>query len=289
MSVQGGTTPLNSLLRKGKEEMIATKDLERIIQLALYSAYVKDERPVSILISSRVESGKTEILRKSSHLDGILYIADATAYGIQKEYLDQIATGKIRTIVIPDLITPLSRSSDTVETFIAFLNGLIEEGIVEIQTYATSIKLTVPARCNIITSIAKEHLFDQRHRWTKVGFLSRVVPVSYSYGASTIYDIMDSIANKGYHSEQPFSLNFPEESIDIKLPVEIANRIMALVPNVIDRENFAEKLYGFRLQKQLQTLCMASALQRGKETVTEEDFNKVKRLSDFFNLSFRQI
>ena len=121
MSVQGGTTPLNSLLRKGKEEMIATKDLERIIQLALYSAYVKDERPVSILISSRVESGKTEILRKSSHLDGILYIADATAYGIQKEYLDQIATGKIRTIVIPDLITPLSRSSDTVETFIAFL------------------------------------------------------------------------------------------------------------------------------------------------------------------------
>lgn len=270
--------------------MLKTKQLEHLLKLALLSAYIKGERSVSVLVSARVESGKTELIKKADigSDNGVLYLNDVTAYGLQRKYLQQITDGSLKTIIIPDFITPLSKGSDTVETFISFLNGLIEEGVAEVQTYAMSLKITRPggARCNIITSIAKEHLGDHRHRWTKVGFLSRVIPISYEYGSSSIYDIMQSIANREYRSETNFKdLVFPKEEIEVELPSAIALRIASLTPQIID----AEKLYGFRLQKQLQTLTMANAIFNGRDIVEEVDFEIIKQLSDYINLKYRQI
>ena len=270
--------------------MINTKEIEHLLKLAVLSAHIKDERPVSCLLSARVESGKTELLFKAKACKGIAYLTDVTAYGIQKEYLRKIVDKEIRTLVIPDLITPLSRGQDTVDTFVAFLNGLIEEGIVEVQTYALQESLTVPARCNIITSIAKEHLGDHRHKWSKMGFISRVIPVSYEYAAATVYDIAQSIAAREYHDEEDFSdLKIPDEDITVELPKSIAFKIASLAPQVIDKGQLANQLYGFRLQKQLQTLCMTEAVLNGRESVIEEDFNVIKGLSNYINLSFKQI
>ena len=42
--------------------MIKTQDLEYLIKLSVLSPYIKGERPVSMLVAARVESGKTEIL-----------------------------------------------------------------------------------------------------------------------------------------------------------------------------------------------------------------------------------
>jgi len=271
--------------------MIKTQDLEHLLKLALLSPYIKNERPVSVLISARVESGKTELLQKADGLKGVIYLNDATAYGIQKNYLAGIADGSIKTLVMPDLITPLSRAPDTVETFVTFLNGLIEEGIVRMQTYATDISYETPARCNIITSISKEHLFDQRHRWSKIGFISRVLPVSYEYASSTVYDIQQSISNKEYQKELKYTdLVLPGGGdVDITLPKGIAQQLASLAPMVIDQGHFADKLYGFRLQKQLQTLTMANALFYDRNTANQEDFDKIKYLSDFINLKFKQV
>jgi hypothetical protein len=224
--------------------MIGTSDLEYLLKLVLLTAHIEDERPVSMLLCARVESGKTELLKKTIPCEGVAYMNDATAWGIQREYLDKITDNEVRTLVIPDLITPLSRTSDTVETFVAFLNGLIEEGLVEVQTYALQKRLKVPARCNIITSIAKEHLFDQRHRWSKMGFLSRVIPVSFEYAASTMFDIRQSIAKREYCNDGDFKdLEFPPSKAKINLPEEIAVKIASLAPQVVDKGQLADRLY----------------------------------------------
>ena len=272
--------------------MLKTEQLEHIIKLALLTPYIAGERPVSLLIAAKVESGKTELMKKAALgvENGVVFLNDVTAWGIQNEYLDKIVSGEVKTIVIADLITPLSRSSDTVETFITFINGLIEDGVCAIQTYARSIRLDIPARCNLITSIAKEFLDDRRHRWTKVGFLSRVIPVSYEYGASSVFDIAQSIARREYRGEQPFTgLNFPEVPVEIELPSIIAQRIAAYAPQVIDAGHFANTLYGFRLQKQLQTLCMANTMLDGRDVVNDSDFDVIKGLGDFMNFNYRQI
>ena len=213
--------------------MIGTEDIEKLIKLSLFSAYLDGEKAVSLLITARVESGKTELVRKASECARVLYITDLTAWGIQRKYLKQISDGEIRTLIIPDLITPLSKQSSTVETFISFLNNLIEEGVSEVQTYAMSLKLPNPARCNVIACIAKEHLFDRRHRWSKIGFLSRMVPISYEYGPSAIYDIMQSIALRGYKNEADFvDLNLPNSDVEVELPIDVAREIAGLAPHM---------------------------------------------------------
>jgi DNA replication initiation complex subunit (GINS family) len=50
-----------------------------------------------------------------------------------------------------------------------------------------------------------------------------------------------------------------------------------------------EKIYGFRLQKQIQRLAMASALKNGRERVTPEDVELIQELSNYINLNYNQI
>jgi hypothetical protein len=53
--------------------------LERTVQATLYSACVKDERPLSLLIVAKPESGKTLVLKKYRENKGIVYLTDCTA------------------------------------------------------------------------------------------------------------------------------------------------------------------------------------------------------------------
>ena len=266
--------------------MIGTEDLEYLVKLALYSAYVKDEKPLSLLITAKVESGKTTIASKFMHdkNKGIVYLTDVTAYGIIKAFLPQLELGKINHLIIGDLITPLSKQQSTVRSFIAFLNNLIEEGIVELQTYANSVKVK-GIRCGIITTIPENELFDKRHKWATMGFMSRVLPVSYSYSQQTAIEILQSIARREYYEENKVKLDFPKKQKCIELPFEIAEK---LIPH---SRSFAiaEKIYGFRYQKQLQVLLEANALIRKDKKVTEEDFQKILSLLKLIGLRYNQI
>ena len=120
--------------------------------------------------------------------------------------------------------------------------------------------------------------------------MSRVIPVSYEYGASSVYAIMQSIAKREYRTEHDFAdLNFPAEPAEIELPEAIAQRIAAYAPQIIDAGHYAHALYGFRLQKQLQTLCMANTMLDGRTTVDDSDFDVIVSLGDFMNFNYRQI
>jgi len=264
--------------------LINTGQLEHLIKLALYTGYIKGEKPVSLLITASVESGKTELVKKFSNNKGIVYLTDCTAYGITKNFLPELELGKIKHIIIPDLIVPLSKQKATVKSFISFLNAIIEEGVVEIQTYAISMKKE-NIRCGIITTIARKELNDSRHRWSSMGFISRILPVSYSYSQDTVMKILDSIARREYYNEEKQKLKFPKKEKHIKLPVDIAKELIPF------SEQFgkAEQVYGFRLQKQLQVLLEASALMDDRKVVTIDDVNILKKLLEFVNLDYKQI
>lgn len=59
----------------------------------------------------------------------------------------------------------------TKQSFIAFLNNLIEEGIAKITTYAMIWDREVKA--NVITAVTDKAIEDGRHEWAELGFLSR--------------------------------------------------------------------------------------------------------------------
>lgn len=263
------------------------KDLDALVdmtKLSLYTAYVKNvPKPNSLLVIAKPESGKTEVLKKFILNKNVAYVSDVTAYGIQRDYLPKIESGEIRHIIIPDLLKPLSRKESTVKTFITMMNGLIEEGVASVSTYATqriTQKHEKHVKCGIITAITGYELRDQRHNWGRIGFLSRIVPFSYSYGMESVRKIFDYILGLDYLSESNIELKrIPKQDKQIRLPLRYARAILPSTTAIAE----AQHAYGFRLQKQFQALLQASALERGRSVVNSRDVERVLHLMNWVN------
>jgi hypothetical protein len=61
------------------------KDLDSLIdmvRLTIYTAYIKNvPKPNSLLVITKPESGKTEVLKKFIENKNIAYLSDVTAFG----------------------------------------------------------------------------------------------------------------------------------------------------------------------------------------------------------------
>ena len=260
------------------------KDLEPLadmITLTLYTAYVKSiPKPNSLLVIAQPESGKTEILKKFIPNKNVAYLSDVTAFGLERDYLPKIEAGEIRHIVIPDLLKPLSRKESTVKTFITSMNALIEEGVASSSTYATRRTSEKHVKCGLITAITGKELSNQRHNWGRIGFLSRIVPFSYSYGIESVKKIFDYILGLDYLSESDIELKrIPKQDRQIRLSLRYARAILPSTAAIAE----AQHTYGFRLQKQFQALLQASALEKGHSVVNSRDVDRVLHLMNWVN------
>ena len=260
--------------------------IDEITKLVLYSAYIaEEEQPVSALFVCVPEAGKTEEVKQATLLDGILCPTDMTAFGILNTYAQDLVERKIRHILIPDLITPLSKRWETSASFISFLNGLIEEGIVEIRTFAMSRKFQQPIKCGIIACVTPGQLRDKRHRWMGIGFMSRLLPVSWSYSNPAQVEILDFISERKYRGDSHWKYKFPDKDVPVDLPIELAKEFIPYTYTFAQ----AQATYGFRHQKHLQRLAMASAIVDGRDIVNKSDIDKVQALTRFINLNHTAI
>jgi hypothetical protein len=265
-----------------KGSLVHVEPLKKIIECALISPYIKNEKPLSLLIVAKAESGKTSTMKLYRQNKGIVYVTDCTAYGLQRDILPKMVSGEVKTLMIPDLLTPLSKSFKTRQTFIAFLNNLIEEGIVKITTYAMIWDKDVS--CNVITAVTDEALEDGRHEWAKLGFLSRFIVFSYSYNISTITEILNRYSEHGLNIDN-VKLQLPKKEIDIELSKEIADKLDSYAMKI--GEQF--KLYGIRAKINFRSLLKALAYRNGKKTVSDVEFKEFLELADYMNLDFNII
>jgi len=268
--------------QKQRGSLVHAELLKKMVEIALISPYIKNEKPISLLIVAKAESGKTSTMKLYRQNKGIVYVTDCTAYGITRDILPKMVSKEIRTLMIPDLLTPLSKSFKTKQTFIAFLNNLMEEGIVKITTYAMIWDKDVNA--NVITAVTDQALQDGRHEWAKMGFLSRFIVFSYSYGISTIIEILNRYSEHGLDIEN-IKLQFPTKEVDIELPKEIADRLNPIAMKI--GEQF--ELYGIRAKINLRSLLKALAFRNGRKTVTEAEFQEFLELADYMNFDFNTI
>jgi len=273
--------------------MINVEDIEKLIKYALISGRLKDEKQLSLLFISTVETGKTTVIRKHClKCNRVFYTTDATAYGIIKETnnLRDIEERKFTHIVIPDLIKCTSRKQSTVNDFISFMNSLIEEGVVNISTYATKVRMNDSRKihgikCGLITSIAYNEFTDHRSRWSRIGFISRLLPVSYSYKDSTVVKIFDYINDEGHLSEKIEKTKISKSDVKVKIPEEFNPKLSILAITKAKEQ----KLYGFRFLVMFRTLLKSIALFNGRKIANEEDMKELERLLGFVGFEFIKI
>jgi len=268
--------------RNNRTPLVHVEPLKKIIECALISPYVKNEKPISLLIVAKAESGKTSTMKLYRENKGIVYVTDCTAYGITRDILPKMVSKEIRTLMIPDLLTPLSKSTKTRTTLVAFLNNLIEEGIVKITTYAMIWDKDVKA--NTITAITDQALEDGRHEWAKMGFLSRFILFSYSYSLSTVMEILNHYSEYGLNNEN-VKIQLPKKEVDIELSKEIADALNPIAMRI--GKQF--ELYGIRAKINFRSLLKALAYRNGKKAVTDAEFQEFLELADYMNTDFNII
>jgi hypothetical protein len=265
--------------RKGRI-LIGLEPVREAIRLTILTGHIKNiEKPNSLLLIAKPESGKTRILKQFFNTKGVVTLSNATAYGIERDVLPRIDAGEIRHIIFLDLTAPLACKQSTVKAFFSFCNALMEEGFGSASSYVIRRIDAKPVTCGIIAAITGKELRDHRHNWGGLGVRTRFVPLSYRLSDETRKNVFESILRLGYMNDDQVELNIPKQDEEISLSRKYAQ---AILPST-ERIAKSEDAVGFRLQKQLQALMMASALEDGRRRVASRDVDRVLHLMPWIN------
>jgi hypothetical protein len=248
--------------------------VKHCVELALYSAYVKDVDPLSLLIIAPVGSGKTELLKAYAVNKGVAFYNDFTSYGLY-QLLAQIQVGLVRHVLVGDFVRLLARGKAVVREIVATLNALIEEGLQNVETFFIHFHSPKPVKAGVIAALTTDEWRLRRKQWIRMGFLSRALPVSYVLapedklrGEGLIYD--------GEQAFKPVELKLPGENIDVAVP-EPRKEDLKRLGRVLAAVNNDE--IGFRSHRHVIAMAKASALRQGRGEVNEEDISLLKALS----------
>lgn len=260
--------------------MIGVEPLQQFVSLNIFSDYIKGERPISSFIVAEPEHGKTESLASFENVRGIMFLLDVTAYG-STIIFSRILTREIRRLIFPDFSRILSRSRRVVDEVITMINAIVEDGI----NWAILTKnvqwLPVESEkmyAGVTIALTPKSLDFIKKRYREMGFLSRTLPFYYSYTEEDLERIHESIKT-GKAKFERLKLKLPKEDVEVSMSKELADM---LDPAVKLLSKVLEAYTGFRLRRQLQTLCKANALMNNRTEVTEEDVREVLAFTPFF-------
>lgn len=270
--------------------MIKMDFLKEMVELVIFSGYVKHEEPISLMIVGNPESAKTKMILKYSKNKGIKVLTDATAYGIRMEVMPYVRRGEIKHLIIPDFLKPVNKNPASVADFVSIMNALIEEGVGNISTFNQKMEDGDDelAKCGLITSITSDLMKDKRryNKWKHMGFISRMIPISYSYTKETVEEILGYIKRQDYKNEnESIMLDLPKRKEDVKLSEKYSGYIINKVQFIAE----AQEKYGFRMARQFNTLLKASALKDGRHKVEKKDVLKVRDLLYWINFELKEI
>ena len=262
--------------------MINTEILEHLVRLAIYSTAIKREKPVSVMLIAPPEHGKTEVLKKFAFISTVKIMTDFNTF-VFSEYANEYQLGLKKTIIIPDFIRVIKKKYSAQANSLTIMNAITEEGWTGKLPLGQVTSKTIYA--NIITALTTDELRDKRHKWNKIGFLSRFIPVTYSYSKLTVRQIREYIKDRIYHTDKPYDFKVPKIEIDVTLPKELAREIENLSLDISEEEN----ILGFRLQRQLQVLAMSNAVASQRNLVINEDIKIIEKITKFINYNFNPI
>ena len=265
--------------------MIKMNKIKRIIEVALWTGWIENEKPVSLLIVAKPERGKTEALKIYKDNKGIAFINDVTTKALTEILINKYKNKELLNhIIIPDFLNPISKQQSTSKQIVQFLSSLIEDGVCIVKSAYIDLNLD-GFQCGLITAITEDENERKKKSWRSIGFLSRFVPVTYSYSFNTILEIFESISKQDYHKHDKINLDFPEKKTVVNLPYELSKDF----DNVIQSIAIKQKLDGIRLKKAFNSMLKAIALSKNKLIVDKEDTKELLELCEYINYDFSQV
>lgn len=293
-----------------KTELLGMEPIQDLVELALWSAYIRKARIVSLMIVAEPESGKTELLKKYRRNNGVHGMRRFSAFGV----LNDLKEGRISVLfdspkilghlVVYDFATLYSFKTNTVDSTMAFLDALTEEGLEPESTYAVHFDDIEEYRGltgGVIAAINTQGFFTPKSKsriranLMKGGFFSRNIIVSYRISESQVRKIFDEIIDEKYHADKDYSsliaIRFPKEREQVAIPIHLARELLNVVQDIRQdlEDTLGQSVKGIRLLKSLKSLAKASALRDGRHEVDSDDIERIQYLSNWMNIRMNRL
>ena len=238
------------------------------------SGWLTGTRPLSGLIISQPDSGKSESLMCFSGCKGVLVVNDLTAYGLARLVEDLKSA---HHLVIPDLLKVLQRNPRVANELISMLNIMSEEGLLRIQTFYTQLYLEKPLRRGFLTSLTIEAFNRRRRHWRAIGFTSRPIPFFFGYNEEDLARARETI-KRNEEVFKPMSLE-PRGPVEVSISEEHANEVEKIA---IFMSSINADFTAFRTLRNAITMVKARAALRGVSEVEEEDIKFLRAMVPFW-------
>jgi hypothetical protein len=268
------------MIKKSKTAgFIRLDPILEIIRICIWTGVLKDEHPISIMLVASQESAKTECLKHFAGTSTLAYFSDVTGKGLAG-FKHEIESKKLRHFVLLDLIRVLCHQKGVGERTLQQLATLMEEG--ESSTADPSGRTTWGTgasfpRVGTMMGITPEFLASKIVHWRATGFLTRFIPVRFSFLTSTEIEIHDSIQH-GNKLPPPDPIIFRDENYVVTLSEERAADIRKACIRAAEKVDVS----GFRWHRQMRALAKARAAANRRNFVSKEDVKQVAKWAEFF-------
>src|SRR4030042_3464158 len=161
-----------------EQSLIGLTACQQLLKLAMHIPYLKDEKPIGILLIAHPGMGKSMILTQILS-DNIILISDLTGYGLESTILEckRMTRGYV---VVPDLLRLQSRKAGW-QAFLTLTNIILEEGLFGIARGDLNVQFKKPINFGIISAITADSFKRNLQYFNQIGFTSRFGLFSYSY------------------------------------------------------------------------------------------------------------
>lgn len=174
------------------ETLIGTDQLEEILETAIFSAYLVNAIPMSIMLIGPSGVAKSKAIMQYKSGLGCHLTTDVTSSGMQ-DLLAKDSKEEIRFIIIPDFNIVLSHRHATLQLTIANLLSMTSEGSIRIDD-GRAVKEVKHSPVGILSAMTPPMYSAIGKKWVALGFSRRFLPVNYDYSLATKEKIQNSIA-----------------------------------------------------------------------------------------------
>ena len=269
------------------------------IQIILYTAYLKNQDPISTLIYAWQERGKSAVVLSIKNL-GLLIEDDCTAYGLARKLNELYEKRQLKAyhhLLIPDLEKICSRGRYVKNELRSFLQTLMFDGVQTVDTY--NIHLDLPYRYKIgVVACVTPDVFNEKSSFRRLGFLSRLIPFSFDYEDSVIEEILSFIGTIQHDKVKMETIKLlKHRKIDVQISNEyfklIKEKAKILAKTIDDFCLYAEphikRVIGTRAKLLLTTYVKALALLNGHSEILKEDIREFEVLFHYFNFKMEKL